>query len=161
MNTDDLRNLSDAEFGDELSGSYQYRPNFLPFLEPELLDRTIIFLNVLRDSLDLQLLKHGTGEGVDENWKGRITYTREKVSSRLHEAQGRRRAMRDSLHGSASAKEWRLVLHKLVQATLDDEEEYGEFPELDEVRIPGGELTLRQWYARRIEKDPSRLELAA
>ena len=160
MNIHDLQNLSEAEFDDELNERFGDIETFRVFLDPSIIRRTAQYLRRLRDIIDAQLVRYGGGESDDPTWESRTHALRARISSRLHEAQYGIREM-DAVtalgDGTSNARKWRAFAHQIIEVILKEEKEGGAYwPELDEIPVPFGDLSARQWVARRLEKNPKR-----
>lgn len=156
MNVHDLEDLSTPEFNDELSQEFRNLDDFWVFLEPTIVRRTAEYLTLLRDTVDGQLLAHGGVKPGEPDWGLRTKGFRGLVTSRLHMAQGRIRTAEAKDGGTNTGRQWKRTLHRLVELLLVDERDGGEWPELDDILTPFGDISLRDWVERRLEKDPTR-----
>lgn len=151
-----LEDLDYDDFVEQIEGTLGNTDNFAPFLAPEVLPKTLDYLEQLRDSLESQL-ETWTPEtpNFDADWAKRTQGFRSLVLTRTKLV--KRRLGLEVAHPGVSRNvelsAWKRFAHRLCEV-LDDYEEAS--LELDVLEAPFGGLTARQWLARRIEKDPER-----
>lgn len=136
MNLDEL---DDEEYSDEMQHSLGDDIRWAPFKETSRLERTLSALEVLSASLTDQILRHGEGENVNREWLGRARGLRGIVLARVRQV--------TRLEASHTARErmWKAFAHDLCEIVEDSDLDY----ELDELDAPFGDITARQWVARR------------
>ena len=155
LTTEELMELTDEEFNDELGDSFGSLAEMKPFLDDRVNRRALEYLNDVLDRVDSQLAKFSDGPTADPDWVKRTKGFRNLVDSKMRLVQGR-----VSPTSKNDATQWKLLAHKLAVLVRDsdDPETYGA---LDAVITPFSGLTARQWLQRRIEKDPTRDERIA
>ncbi|MET4703094.1 hypothetical protein [Frigoribacterium sp. UYMn621] len=154
---DDIQNLSETEFDDELDDSIRLIEDFRVFLHPNVIKQTAEYLRNLRDIIDGQLLRHGPAglePSDDPTWERRTKGFRGLISSRLHMAQGRIREMANQEgvgSDTAKSREWKRFAHRLAEI-VDRLDPF----ELDLVDVPFCDLSAGEWLDRRLQKQPKR-----
>ncbi len=162
LTTQELKDLSIEDYADEIQGTLGNIEKFLPFTEGPVLTRTLDYLEQLEDSLASQLEEWGSdteSPDYDPDWVKRTRGFRALVVSRIRLVKRRLgvpaapAAPGESNGRISEQRAWKRFAHILCEA-LDKYEEAN--LELDVIDVPFGDLTARQWLARRLEKEPLR-----
>ncbi len=126
-----------------------------PFMQSETIDRTRSALSGIILSVARQLEKYSDSDESDEGWSARTESFKAFLENTLKTVDRRIASLTNGIGNKERA--WRAFAHELCEII----EESNLDQELDDSIIPFGDLTARQWLARRREKDPSRLRVAA
>ena len=148
-----IESLGYDEFYDELGENLSRDSNWPLFLKGSVVRRTGEALEEMQTDVENQIRKHeGREDEEHQDWERRARNFHATVTMRLRQA---RRIIRDlDAKASATVSHWKAFAHKLVDALDDSDSSYV----LDDIIIPIGGLTAREWRDRRVEKDPSRAE---
>lgn len=150
LDVNTLENLSDEEFADELSENLGRDSNWPTFLENAVVRRTGEALEEMQVDVENQIRKHEGKPDTDMDWLRRASNFHGTVTMRLRQA---RRVIRGlDAKANASVSHWKNFAHELVNIIEDSDLN----AELDDIMIPIGGLTARQWRDRRVEKEPQR-----
>jgi hypothetical protein len=158
--TTDLIAMSDEDFERKLAENLGNKLEFAKFITPPVVDATIDWITNRIDSVDAQLARYSNASNADPNWEQRTAGFRRLLVSRLATAE--RRVHAEPTSNADRERVWKEFAHQLAGAMVNDESDIGEtFDALDTIRAPYGEITAREWLARRMEKDPTRVLVAA
>jgi hypothetical protein len=158
MNTEELKALSYADFVDQIEGHLGSLDELRPFLEKDILPRTLEYAEELNDSLEAQLEAWADPNQPDYNadWVKRTRGFRSLVQSRIKLLKRSLGTPQQGELGQSHTQElkaWKRFAHQLCEV-LDDYDEAN--LELDVINVPYCNMTARAWLARRLEKDPLR-----
>ena len=161
LTTEELLELTDDEFNDELGGSFGSLAEMKPFLDDRVNQRALEYLLDVRDRVDSQLAKYSDGPTADPDWVRRTTGFRSLVEGKVRLVQGRVGGKESGHIGAKNdASQWKNLAHQLA-VLVRDSDDPETYEALDAVITPFSGLTARQWLQRRIEKDPTRDERIA
>lgn len=151
FNAQQLEEMDDGDFAeavvDDLRCTGQWHG---PFVAPQNIDRTAAVLEDRIVQIEQQLERYEADPSSSESWVMKARNFLTFLRSTLNRVERRM----ESLERNAATRlsKWKEFAHELcdiiAESDLDEE--------LDDLQIPVGELTARQWVARRVEKDPSR-----
>lgn len=143
-----LNNLDDDEFLDEVGEHLGWDdPDWASFCDGDVIRRTGEALEVMEVRVMQQLTaREGDESTENQAWRRKAKNFHSLVS--LHLRQVRRRIHEIDAREQSNARHWKAFAHSLVDI-LDDSDMSDT---LDDIIIPIGGLTARQWRDRRVEK---------
>jgi len=148
INADTLTRLDEDEFADELNEHLGFNDTgWNAFLDHRVVRRTGEALEELTTKVETQIRAH-EAETSEEHfvWERKAKNFKSLVDLRLRKARREIYLMEGSTEQRMKA--WKAFAHELVD-TIEDSDLNAE---LDEIVVPLGNLTARQWRDRRNEK---------
>lgn len=146
-----LEQMDDDDFAaavvDDLKQTGQWRG---PFMAPANIHRTAAVLEDRIDQIEQQLEKWEGDPSTVVEWVVRARNFLRFLETTLNRVERRMESL--ASNNTTRFSEWKDFSHALCDIIADSDLD----AELDDITIPVGDLTARQWVARRIEKDPSR-----
>lgn len=155
MNVQELLDLDDDEFADEVDRNKGIDRDFAPFMHPDIAARTGEVLELFLVSVEMQLEAHPGGDDTDETWLRRSLNFQRLINFRLRQV---RRRIRSTSSGDGSRERaWRAFAHEIAELAEDSDMAVG----LHDIYTPFGDLDAQEWLDRRREKRARKMEVAA
>lgn len=141
--TQRLDGLSDEEFRDEMKEAMWRDAQWAPFMEPEIVDRSLEELNLFVANLTGQLAQY---KDADKEWAGRARRYLTQSSARYSQVRRRIRNLnrQESAEMEAYERKWGEFAYRLACALEGSDADH----KLDEVLLRD-ELPAREWLAAR------------